>query len=295
MNQTWIIIPTYNRADDLRDCLNSLSKTGIPNQQIIVVNNASQDNTNLLVSENFPEIHLISLNENIGATGASNVGFDYALKHGADYVIRLDSDTIVAPNFISPLLDLAKSDSNIGMVSPKIYYYDSPKEIWYAGADAKPVIFGTKNEHNLETDSPNNSQIKEVAYIWATAMLIKREVLEKTGGFDTDFFIYHEEIDFCERVRSLGYRLLFNPNSYVWHKIGSNLNNSWTAYHWNRSKMLLYRKHARNNCHKIFLIFYAFSYAFTYALLNFVKLKKKNGNRGPLKDAIRGLSSGLRL
>lgn len=288
-----VVIPTYNRAEDLRVCLESLNAAGIEEEEIIVVDNASQDDTVKMLQHQHPQIHLITLQENLGATGASNAGFDLALKHGADFVLRLDSDTVVAPDFIKPLIETAQSDPEIGVLSPKIYYFDPPDEIWYAGVDAQPLIFGAIHSHRHEKDSPENSHLREVDYIWAAAMLIKREVLQKTNGFDTDFFVYHEEVDFCERVQAEGFRLIFVPTSHVWHKVGSSANNTWTAYHWNRSKMLLYRKHARNIIHKVFLIFYAFSYALGDALLNLLHLRKKSGNRGPLKDALGGLWDGL--
>jgi len=285
----WVVIPTYNRSLDLVACLDSLMSASINLEQVVIVDNHSQDDTIVTVQNKFPSTHLISLDENLGATGAANIGFDFALEHGADYVLRQDSDTIVDKNFIKPLIDVGESDPDIGIISPKIYYYEPPDEIWYAGVDSQPFIFGTTNEHRHEKDRPENSQQREVDYIWAASMLIKSEVLRKTGGFDTDFFVYHEEINFCERVKKLGYKLIYVPNSYVWHKVGSAANNAWTTYNWNRSKMLLYRKHARNVMHLVFLICYAFFYALWSAIAN----KKSGGNRGPFRNAIKGLLQGL--
>ena len=284
----WVVIPTYNRADDLMACLDSLDVTGIDRERIIIVDNQSQDETSQKVLTYHPEAILITLNENLGASGASNIGFTYALEHGAEYVLRLDSDTIVDPNFCKPLLSKAEENPQIGVLSPKIYYYDHPDEIWFAGANRHPWHFGTINGHRHEKDMPENSQVREVDYIWAAAMLIKREVLLKTGGFDTDFFVYYEEVDFCLRVKQLGYSLIFVPDSRVWHKVGSSVNNAWTAFHWNRSKMLLYRKHAKNMIHNIYLIGYAYLYALTSRLFF-----KNSGNRGPIQDALRGLWNGL--
>ena len=285
----WIVIPTYNRSRDLLACLDSLASADINLEQVVIVDNHSQDDTVIIVRDKYPSTHLIPLDENLGATGAANIGFEYALEHGADYVLRQDSDTIVDEDFIKPLLAVGESDPKIGVISPKIYYFDPPDEIWYAGVDSQPLILGTKNEHRHEKDRPENSRLREVDYIWAASMLIKSEVLRKTGGFDTDFFVYHEEIDFCQRVKELGYKLIFVPNTYVWHKVGSAANTTWTAFQWNRSKMLLYRKHARNFLHLAFLIGYALFYALWSAVIN----KKSRGNRGPFKDALRGLLQGL--
>jgi GT2 family glycosyltransferase len=284
-----IVIPTYNRANDLLECINSLCEAGIRQNQIIVVDNHSQDNTKVCMAKRYPEATLIALGENKGATGASNIGFEHALEQQANYVLRLDSDTIVASDFIQPLIARAEKDAKIGIVTPKIYYFDPPHEIWYAGANQHPFHFGSTQSHRHETDHPENSQAKEVDYAWGAAMLIKSDVLRATGGFDTDFFVYYEEVDFCLRAKDLGYKIVVVPESHIWHKVGSSANNAWTAFHWNRSKMLLLRKHAKNIFHRMGLIVYAFLYAF----YSFARYGKNSGNRGPILPAIKGLFQGL--
>lgn len=288
INNVWVVIPTYNRADDLIACLDSLGIVKIVKEQIIVVDNDSNDDTIDKLMRYHPEVHLIPLPENLGASRASNIGFEHALENNAEFVLRLDSDTVVDQGFISPLLTRAEENPEVGVLSPKIYYYDPPGEIWFAGANQHPWHFGTIEGHRHETDAPENSQVREVDYVWGAAMLIKREVLQKTGGFDTDFFVYYEEVDFCLRVKKLGYKLLYVPDSYIWHKVGSSVNNAWTAYHWNRSKMLLYRKHAKNRVH----LFLLFLYVLFYVLFSPV-IQTKGGNRGPMKNAFIGLWHGL--
>jgi len=290
----WVVIPTYNRSEDLIACLESLGHAGIPTRKVIIVDNHSADDTVQRVSQTFPESALIPLEDNLGATGASNIGFERALEEGAEFVLRLDSDTVVAHDFVQPLLEMAVENPQIGILAPKIYYFDPPEEIWYAGADTHPWHFGTINGHRHEKDAPENSALREVDYAWGAAMLISAEVLRKTGGFDQDFFVYYEEVDFCQRVQQLGYQIVYIPNARIWHKVGSSANSSWTAYHWNRSKMLFYRKHARSTAHYLSLVGYAFSYALLDAVSNWLSIREKSGNRGPLKDALRGLRVGLR-
>jgi GT2 family glycosyltransferase len=289
MNNLWVVIPTYNRADDLLTCLVSLNEAGIIRERVIVVDNHSQDDTVQKLRNHFPEVVLMPLGDNLGAAKASNIGFEYALGEGAEYVLRLDSDTVVDPAFCKQLLDKAIDDLQIGVLSPKIYYYEPPDEIWFAGANQHPWHFGAIHGHRHEKDNLHNSQMREIDYVWGAAMLIKREVLEKTGGFDPDFFVYYEEVDFCLRVNELGYKLVFIPDSHVWHKVGSSANNAWTAYHWNRSKMLLYRKHAKSSIHLISLILFALLYAIISPLIH-----GKSRNRGPFRHALRGLWQGLK-
>ena len=290
----WIVIPTWNRRDDLIACLDSLKDVTYSPIQILVVDNDSQDGTFEAVSNQFPEVIINKLKKNIGASAASNFGFDIALNGGADYILRLDSDTIVSANFLEPLVTILEQNKDIGVVSPKIYYYEPADLIWYAGVDAHPWHFGAINDMKNKRDNNISCRSRDVDYVWGAAMLVRREVLEKTGGFDTDFFIYYEEVDFCKRVHMLGYRIHYIWESKIWHKVSSNNNNTFTAYNWNKSKIFLYRKHAQNIFHLLILIIYAFSYMIFDAILFRLKIKKTSGNRGPILHAFRGFYDGLR-
>lgn len=292
-NFVWIVIPTWNRCKDLLECLDSLNKVTYSPFKILVVDNASEDNSAGIVEDRYPHVSVIRLNENLGAPAASNIGFKYALNNGADYVLRLDSDTVVSPDFLTPLVFVGEKNPQIGVVSPKIYYYNPPDLIWYAGVGANSWHFGAIDKMQNKKDSEVSSPSCLVDYVWGAAMLIKRDVLEKTQGFDTDFFIYYEEVDFCKRVQELGYQLYYTAESKIWHKVGIQNPTAWSAYHWNLSKMILFRKHARNIFHRFSLILYAFAYAWGDALLNLVQVRKYSRNRGPLKDTLKGLWDGL--
>ncbi len=286
----WVVIPTWNRLDDLTACLDSLGHITSPNIEIVVVDNGSTDDTSAVMEQRYSEVHLIRLEKNMGAPFASNAGFDFALAHQAEAVLRLDSDTVVAPDFLEILLKTAQVHPQVGVLSPKIYYFDPPNRIWYAGADAHPWHYGAIHENKDVEDAPVHDRARLVDYVWGACMLIKAEVLRKTGGFDPDFFIYHEEVDFCRRVQNLGYQLFYVPESKVWHKIGTLTPSAWKAYEWNRSKVLLYKKHARNALHFGSLILYTVLYALLSPILKGVMA----GNRGPLGSAIQGIMDGLR-
>lgn len=289
----WIVIPTWNRRDDLIACLNSLKYVTYSPIQILVIDNASEDGTFQVVSDKYPEVIIQKMESNIGASAASNVGFDIALNGGADYILRLDSDTIVSPDFLEPLVNLLEKNNNIGVVSPKIYYYEPADLIWYAGVDAHPWHFGAINDIKNKRDNETSCRSRDVDYVWGAAMLIRREVLEKIGGFDPDFFIYYEEVDFCKQVHLLGYRIHYTSESKIWHKVGTQNLSQWTAFNWNRSKIILFHKYSRNLFHKFSLTLYAFLYAVLDAIIFSLHIRKISGNRGPLNSAIKGLLNGL--
>ena len=286
----WVVIPTWNRRTDLIDCLESLKRVKAPPLEIVVVDNNSTDGTSKAVADHYPDVHLIQMEKNMGAPVASNAGFKYTLGHQAEFVLRLDSDTVVAPDFLEHLMAAVRAYPEAGVLSPKIYYFDPPDKIWYAGADAHPWHYGAIHQNKDVTDAAVHNEARFVDYVWGACMLVKGEVLQQTNGFDPDFFIYHEEVDFCKRVQDLGYQLYYEPKSKIWHKVGTLTPSAWKAYEWNRSKTLLYQKHARNNFHYLFLILYTF----LYALLSPIFKGVMAGNRGPLGSALRGILDGIK-
>ena len=285
----WVVIPTWNRRADLLECLETVQVMGYPRFRVLVVDNASQDSSVRAVRAHFPSVEVFPLDRNYGATGASNVGFRHALIHNADYVLRLDSDTVVDPYLLSRLVTAAQESADIGVLTAKIYFYHDPTLIWFAGASQHRWHFGAYNTGRYEHDALKNSHPCDVDYAWSTGMLISRSVLETTGGFDPDFLVYYEEVNFCLRVRQAGFRIRYAPTAKLWHKVGSEANNPWVAEQWARSKMILFRKHS-HGLHRLALIGYAFAYAFLRAL----RPARGKGNRGPLPATLRGLVSGLR-
>ncbi len=284
----WVVIPTWNRRADLLECLESVVLQTYQPLRVVVVDNASVDDSVSAVRAYFPQVCVLELNRNLGATGASNVGFRYALNQGAQYVFRVDSDTIIDPAAVDHLVRAACSPE-IGVLSPKIYYYDDPTRIWYGGASRHRWHFGAYDAARGACDTPASSIERDVDYAWSTGMLLSRAVLEATGGFDPDFLVYYEEVDFCLRARQAGFRIRYVPAAILWHKVGSRAHSPWVAEQWNRSKMLLYRKHSRG-WHRWSLIAYAFVYALWSALH---RAPPGRGNRGPLRAALKGLYAGL--
>lgn len=284
----WIVIPTYNRSEDLLECLQTvLALNGGP-YRVLIVDNGSTDNTIAQVKAQFPSCILIELNENKGASVAANIGFKYALDQGAEFILRLDSDTIVSPNFLLQLLREARSDPQIGILTGKIFYYSRPETIWSLGAFHKRISLGANEFARNHEDGPRFSQTQDVDFAWATGMLLTKTALEATGGFDPAFLVYYEEADLCRRATRFGFRIRSVPAAMMWHKIGQSTRSPWIATNWSRSKMIYFRKHSRG-WHKVFLILYAYFYAIVHALIS----TKQGGNRGPLIAAVQGLNQGL--
>ena len=141
----WIVIPTWNRSQDLQECLSSVRRQSYANLRTVVVDNGSTDDTREVVRREFPDVDLIALRNNEGAAVASNAGFQHALDRGAAYALRLDSDTVLASDFLRRLVDVAETDESIGGLVGTVFYYHEPGSVWSMGARRTSFFFDTRD------------------------------------------------------------------------------------------------------------------------------------------------------
>ena len=225
-----IIILNWNGKDDSIECLRSLSKISYKNKIITVVDNASTDGSIEAIKGEFPALNFIENESNLRFAGGNNVAIKYGLEGKASLFLILNNDTIVKDNFLDFLVKTSESDINIGIVVPKIYYHEDMGRIWYAGGF---VNFATGNIYHRglrKTDTEGYDKSGEVDYATGCCMLIKREVFEKIGLLDENYFIYGEDVDFSFRATSSGYKIVYEPQSFIWHKVSSATGGGLTTF-----------------------------------------------------------------
>jgi hypothetical protein len=214
-----IIMLNWNSIDDTRECLESLKKITYPNYDVIVVDNGSEgDDAKLLSYEYGNQTMIISNAENLGFPEGNNVGIRQALKKGSDFCLLLNNDTTVDPEFLTELVSAAR-DPSIGVVGSKIYNYYDSNRVDSVGGDAWYWFMIMRNK-GFEEDTGQFDSLKDRDFVLANSMLIKREVFERVGLLDPDFFFGAEEYDYCIRVKRHGYRIVYVPTSKIWHKSG---------------------------------------------------------------------------
>ncbi|MCL5035844.1 MAG: glycosyltransferase family 2 protein [Chloroflexi bacterium] len=244
--EVFIIIVNWNQPEHTIECLYSLEKINYPRFEIVVADNGSTDGSEEKIREKFPDVHLIQTGANLGFTGGNNAGIKYAMDKGADYVFLLNNDTVVDPDVLTPLVETGESGPSTGMLGSKIYNYYRKNEI-----DFTETVIDWKNGTATfpgrgEIERGEYEEAKEVESLCGCAMMVKREVIEKIGMLDDDFFAYCEDTDWSVRAKKAGYKCVFVPRSIVWHK-GSATNKAndyspMAVYYSSRNRLLFLKK-----------------------------------------------------
>lgn len=242
--RTAILILNWNGGQVTIDCLNSLKCITYPNYEIILIDNGSIDSSLETIRNLFPQVTTIALGANRGFVEGNNAGILAAQAAGADLVLLLNNDTVVAPDFLSKLVDVLACGADIGAVGPTIYYHETPELIWSAGGLIDWSRGTTRMLNINDTDRTfANSTPRAVDFVTGCALLVKMDVVQKVGLLDPRFFAYYEETEWCVRIGRAGYRILHVPDARIWHKISSEKReaSAIVQYYMTRNRLLFLR------------------------------------------------------
>jgi len=242
-----IVILNWNGAKLLMQFLPSVIEfSKNDSTQIIVADNGSTDDSLQILHQNFSEVKILDLKQNYGFAR----GYNEALKQiEADYFVILNSDVELTAGWLESPVRLMESDNNIAAVQPKILSYQQKTHFEYAGAAGGFIDkFGypfCRGRIFNELEADNGQYNDTVDIFWATGacMFVRAKLFIETGGFDSDFWAHMEEIDLCWRLKNKGYRIVYSPESVVYHLGGGTLsydnphklflnfrNNLWLLY-----------------------------------------------------------------
>ncbi len=257
-----IILVNYNTDEYTIDCLDSLLKINTPGfrHSIIVVDNASTVPMVLPKRLMVPAIELIRSESNLGFTGGNNMGIHFGIeKYNSDYVLLLNNDTTVHPDFLKELVTHAEKYPKAGITTSKIYFSkgrefhlnsykkdELGKVFWYAGGSIDWDNLVAYHRGVDEVDRGHFDNQLECDFATGCVLMIKREVLEKVGTLDKKYFLYMEDVDYSVRVKKAGYEIHFVPKSIVWHKNAGSSGGSGSPlqeYYQTRNTMLFTFKH----------------------------------------------------
>ena len=220
-----IIIVTWNGLHHLKSYLPSVVKTDYPNFEIIIADNASDDGTKVWVKKNYPGCRIAELEENFGYAGGNNRAAEIA---DGDILLFLNNDAEVTPKWLQPI-SKAFQNKEVAVIQPKILSVQEKNKFEYAGAAGGFIdwlgypfcrgrIFDT-----VEIDEGQYDDRTTIFWASGAAFAIRKSVFHQLSGFDTDFEFHMEEIDLCWRLLKSGYKIIYEPESVIYHLGGGSL------------------------------------------------------------------------
>jgi len=217
----YVVVLSWNGKEDTVRCLHSLAPVADRRIRVLLADNGSVDGTQDMVGREFPWVEISENHENLGYAGGNNEGIRYALGRGADYILLLNNDTVVGPDFVREMVRVMQSSATIGFVSPKIYFFDEPDRIWFAGARYSVYTGHGRVTGYREKDLGQYEQAREIGRPCGCALLVSRSVCQEVGLLDPGTFLYMDEIDWMLRARKKGYKAYLAPKAKVWHRVSS--------------------------------------------------------------------------
>jgi GT2 family glycosyltransferase len=214
-----IILVNWNQYELTKSCIMSIFNCSYQNFKIIVVDNCSKDKSVSKLKKDFPNIHFIQNNSNLGFTGANNKGIEYAKSEGYEYIMLLNNDTEVDENFIEPLLNRLNSEKELGAIQPLILNFHNQETVWNFGGRFNK-FFGipiTLNK-NIELNTLQNESLTE--WISGCCFLFRSSLVDLIGCLDDDYFVYYEDSDYSLKIKNAGYKLGIESKSIIYHHEG---------------------------------------------------------------------------
>jgi GT2 family glycosyltransferase len=235
-----IILLNYNRYMDTIECISSLQLCNYPSFCIIVIDNSSIDNSVETIRNRFPEIQLVQTDRNLGYTGGINIGICYARQMRPDYILILNNDTIVEPDFLKRLVDAMEDDNNAACACGTIYCYHDRRKIWYAGGHLNPWRgLAVHDEKGLYIDSSSLDEPRKVSFVTGCMILLRNSLLDTIGQEDERFFMYLDDIELSARIMMKRFDLLYVPKAIIYHKVQGEKDSAFKVYYSVRNRLLL--------------------------------------------------------
>ena len=277
MKRVSIVIPSYGEAKTLKDVVNAVFASSYKEKELIVVNNGiSNEQLDKLIG-----VKVVGDGKNLGVAAGRNLG---AKASRGDYILFLDHDVILDTHAITRMVDVMEKDHRIGVVGPQIFYRSSPDTVWWSGGTVKLP------SGRVFMDNRRCSGVRETDVVPA-AIMVRREVFERVGGFYEKYFLGFEDSDFCLRVKKNGYRVVCACEASAYHDIDQmDLQRIFRRIFFIfRNRTLFIRRNASKPDLVIYLLFYNILFMTYYSLLVL-----RYGKVRLLLDIIRGTMAGMK-
>jgi GT2 family glycosyltransferase len=286
-----IILLNYKGTKDTLSCVESLEKIEYDNFEIIIVENDSPDDSYEVLSEAIGNKHtLIKSPSNGGFAKGNNIGINYALEKGTDFVLLLNNDTLVEKDFLREMINCYHRNEAVGMVGCKILYESRRDLIWYGGGELNLKRFYGLHHGEGQKDCEEFNIEKEVTFNTGCVMLIPKEVIEKVGTLPEEYFLYYEDVDYSLSVQEAGYKIFYCPKAVVYHKVSASTGGEESpfAVEWNTRNRIIFMNKFKHKVNKLeFLKAKSFFYSTRIIKLLQYKAKGQEEKAKALKVGIR--------
>lgn len=210
----YVIALNYNGRRWIEPCVDALLKTDYENFRVVIVDNASSDGSVELLPSIYPQIQILVNDRNLGFSEGNNVGIREALSSNADYVVLLNPDTKVEPEWLRELIIIGEAEAEVGILGAVQLDYD--------GGDFNSWTKSAMRQHLDELKRSESARAWiPVEWVEGACMAVKRKVFEDIGLLDPIYFAFYEEIDFCRRAAAFGYKIALVPCSRIRHYRGA--------------------------------------------------------------------------
>lgn len=243
-----IVLLNYNNYKDTIACIESLQQVQYPNFNVIVVDNKStNESLKKLYTYESANVKIVESNKNGGFAFGNNIGIDIAKEENAEYVLLLNNDTLVTENFLEELLKCFSFEENVGIATGRIMYNSEQKKVWYAGGRIDWTNLRAIHR-GINGKLYNVQGMESVGFASGCCMMISKECLKKIGGLPEEYFMYYEDLDYCLKAIEAGYKIIYNPESVIYHCVSSSGGGEESPFviEWtNRSRRKFYHKYKR--------------------------------------------------
>lgn len=244
--------------------------------EVIVIDNGSAINSVPEWIVKYPDVKFIRSEKNLGFAGGNNLGIEQAK---GSYLFFVNNDTEFTKNLLQGLVDVFDNNPQVGMASPKIIYFDEPGILQYAGYTE--MNYYTCRNYTIgqfeKDESQYDNTLGRTGYAHGAAMMVRREAMDKAGMMAENFFLYYEEMDWCDQIKKAGYEIWFVPQVMIYHKESVSVGKAsgLKEYFMNRNRILFIRRNAPLPAKLFFYVYFIF----IVAPRNIVKYLK-NGQKG---------------
>lgn len=271
--ETAIILVNWNRSIDTINCINSIKLSNYHEYKIIVVDNNSSDKEREILQSLVAECEIFYLDQNTGYTGGNNFGIKVALQLGARYIFLLNNDTFLAETALERLVDTMNSIPEVAITSPKIYFYPETNLLWSGAPRFDNLFLMGYLKGYREIDNGQCDLFEYVEYVSGCAMMIRASIFKDVSLLSDQFFAVCEDLDFCFRVKGIGFKIAYEPSAVIYHIESASSGGSdgpQYVYYQTRNYLLFHELWYKNILHliisQIYYIFFMIKRATVFIL-----------------------------